>query len=69
MCPKDCLPLPRIDQLVNATARHELMSFMDTYSWYNYIRMHEPDQINTAFTINCGLYSYKLMPFILKNTS
>ncbi|KAL5566135.1 hypothetical protein UlMin_029299 [Ulmus minor] len=36
-CPKDSFPLPRIDQLVDATARHELLSFMDAYSEYNQI--------------------------------
>ena len=33
--PKDNLSLPRIDQLVDATARHGLLSFMDAYSGYN----------------------------------
>ena len=28
-CPKDCFPLPNIDQMVDATARYELLSFMD----------------------------------------
>ena len=28
-CPKDCFRLPWIDQLVDATAGHETMSFMD----------------------------------------
>ena len=28
-CPKDCFPLPRIDQLVDATVDHPRMSFMD----------------------------------------
>ena len=32
--PKDSFPLPRIDQLVNVMAEHELLSFMDTYSRY-----------------------------------
>ena len=36
-CPKDCFPLPRINQLVDAIAGHELLSFMDTYSGYNQI--------------------------------
>ena len=34
-CSKDSFPLPRIDQLVDATARHELLSFMDAYFGYN----------------------------------
>ncbi|KAL5556509.1 hypothetical protein UlMin_038745 [Ulmus minor] len=66
-CPKDSFPLPRIDQLVDATARHELLSFMDAYSGYNQIQMHEEDQEHTAFLTNQGLYCYKVMPFGLKN--
>ena len=34
-CPKDSYPLPRIDTLVDSTARHELLSFMDAFSGYN----------------------------------
>ncbi|KAL5565596.1 hypothetical protein UlMin_028760 [Ulmus minor] len=66
-CPKDSFPLPRIDQLVDATTGHELLSFMDAYSGYNQIRMHEEDQEHTAFLTNQGLYCYKVMPFGLKN--
>jgi len=38
-CPKDCFPLPRIDQLVDGTAGHELLSFMDACFGYNQIPM------------------------------
>ena len=34
-CPKDSYPLPRIDILVDSTTRHQLLSFMDTFSGYN----------------------------------
>ena len=34
-CPKDSYPLPRIDQLVDLTAGHQLLSFMDAFSSYN----------------------------------
>ncbi|XP_052299748.1 uncharacterized protein LOC127903121 [Citrus sinensis] len=34
-CPKDSFPLPRVDQLVDATAGHEMLSFMDAFSGYN----------------------------------
>ena len=33
--PKDSFPLPRIDQLVDSTAGHELLIFMDAFSGYN----------------------------------
>ena len=34
-CPKDCFPLPRIDQLVDFIAGHKLLTFIDTFSGYN----------------------------------
>ena len=34
-CSKDNFPLPRIDQLVDSTAGHKLLTFMDTFSGYN----------------------------------
>ena len=34
-CPKDSFPLPKIDQLVDATTGYERMSFLDAYSGYN----------------------------------
>ena len=30
-CPKDSFPLSRIDQLVDSTAGHKLLSFMDAF--------------------------------------
>ena len=34
-CPKDSFPLPRINQLVDSTVGHELLTFMDAFSGYN----------------------------------
>ena len=42
-CPKDSFPLPRIDQLMDSTARHRLLTFMDAFSGYNQIKMAEED--------------------------
>ena len=66
-CPKDNFPLPRIDQLVDSTAGHKLLTFMDAFSSYNQILMAEEDQEKTAFVTSQGLYSYRVMPFGLKN--
>jgi ribonuclease HI len=66
-CPKDSFPLPRIDLLVDSTSGHNLLSFMDAFSGYNQIRMHEFDQEATSFITDRGLYCYKVMPFGLKN--
>ena len=66
-CPKDNFPLPRIDQLVDSTAGHKLLTFMDAFSSYNQILMAEEDQEKTAFVTSQGLYNYRVMPFGLKN--
>ena len=66
-CPKDSNPLPRIDQLMDSTASHKLLSFMDAFSGYNQIRMDEVDQEKTSFVTSQGLFCYKVMPFGLKN--
>ena len=66
-CPKYSYPLPRIDQLVDSTAGHKLLSFMDTFSGYNQIRMNEADQEKTSFVISQGFFCYKVIPFGLKN--
>ena len=49
VCLKDSFPLPRIDQLVDSTADHKLLTFIDTFSSYNQIYMNKEDQEKTAF--------------------
>uniref|UniRef100_A0A2N9G648 Uncharacterized protein n=1 Tax=Fagus sylvatica TaxID=28930 RepID=A0A2N9G648_FAGSY len=66
-CPKDSFPLPRIDQLVDSTAGHRLLTFMDAFSGYNQIMMDDADQEKTSFITSKGLFCYKVMPFGLKN--
>ena len=36
-CPKDSFPMPRIDQLVDATVSHPWMSFLDAFQGYHQI--------------------------------
>ena len=66
-CPKDSFPLPRIDQIVDASAEHGMLSFFDAFSSYHQIPMHLPDAKKTAFVTLQGLYCYNVMPFSLKN--
>ena len=66
-CPKDSFPLPRIDLIVDATAGHELLTFMDAFSGYNQISMDPDDQEKTSFVKRQGTYCYRVMPFRLKN--
>ncbi|XP_065624600.1 uncharacterized protein LOC136065392 [Quercus suber] len=67
-CPKDPFPMPRIDQLVDATAGHPRMSFLDAFQGYHQIPLALEDQEKTAFVTPIGNYHYKVMPFGLKNT-
>ena len=67
VCPKDSYLLPKIDKLVDATARHALLSFMDTFSGYHQIPLWPEDQEKTTFIIDHDLHFYKMMPFRLKN--
>ena len=66
-CPQDSYPFPQIDTLVDSTARHQLLSFMDAFSSYNQIKMEEADQKKTSFVTSQGIFCYKVMPFGLKN--
>ena len=65
--PKDSYPLPRINQLVDSTVGHRLLSFMDAFSRYNQIRIDKADQEKTSFVTSQCLFCYKVMPFDLKN--
>ena len=66
-CPKDPFPMPKIDQLVNATVGHPQMSFLDAFQGYHQIPLALDNQEKTAFVTSIGNYHYKVMPFGLKN--
>jgi hypothetical protein len=66
-CPKVPYPLPRIDKIVDSTARCETLSFLDAYSSYHQIKMKESDQLVTSFITPFGMYYYTTMPFGLRN--
>ena len=65
--PKDPFPMPRIDQLVDATVGHPRMSFLDAFQGYHQIPLALGDQESTFFVTPIGNYYYKVMPFGLKN--
>ena len=66
-CPKDPFPIPRIDQLVDATMDHPWMSFLDAFQGYHQIPLALGDQEKTTFVTPTKNYHYKVMPFGLKN--
>ena len=66
-CPKDNFLLPRINQIVDASAGHEMLSFLDVFSGYHQIPMHPLDEEKTTFITMNGLFCYNVMSFGLKN--
>jgi hypothetical protein len=66
-CPKDPLPLPRIDQIIDSIAGCARLSFLDAYSGYNQIKLKEEDEEKTAFITPYSVFCYQVMPFSLKN--
>ena len=67
VCPKDPFPIPRIDQLVDATMGHPRMSFLGAFQGYHQIPLALGDQEKTTFVTPTENYHYKVMPFSLKN--
>ena len=66
-CPNDPFPIPRIDQLVDATVGNPRMSFLDAFQGYHQIPLALDDQEKIAFITPTRNYHYKVMPFGLKN--
>ena len=66
-CPKDSFPLPRIDQIVDTSAGHGMLSFLDAFSRYHQMLMHPSDAEKIAFITPHGLFYYNVMSFGLKN--
>ena len=67
--PKDVYPMPVADLLVDAVARHELLSFMDGTAGYHQIPVADADRHKTTFRCPgfTGAFEYVVMPFGLKN--
>lgn len=67
VCPKDNYPTPFIDQIINDCASGDIFSFMDGFSIYNKIPVKQKDKHKIAFIFSWGTFTYKKMPFGLKN--
>lgn len=65
--PKDKFSLPCINQLVDATSSHQMISFMDAYSRHNQIKINPYEEEGTSFKTYKMLYCYQVMLFGLKN--
>lgn len=67
VCPKDNFPTPFIEQIIDDCVGNEIFSFMNGFSGYNKINILPADQHKTAFICPWGTFSYKNLPFGLKN--
>ena len=54
-CPKDPVPLPQIDQVIDSTAGCELLSFVDAYSGFHQIPLNPIDQVKLLLLPRTGL--------------
>ena len=66
-CLADPFTLPRIDQIIDATAGCERWSFLEAYSSYHQIKMAVKEQEKMAFITPFGAFCYVSMPFGLKS--
>ena len=58
---------PFADEILNEVTVHECYSFTDGFSRYNQVLIVKEDQNKTTFVCEFGSFSYKVMPFGLKN--
>ena len=63
----DPFPTPYADEILNEVAGHECYSFIDEFSGYNQVPIPKEDQKKTTFVCEFGSFTYKVMPFGLKN--
>jgi hypothetical protein len=66
-CPKENFPTPFIDLILDECAGSKVFSFMDGFSGYNQIQIKLEDQHKTTFIFPWGTFTYRKMPFDLKN--
>ena len=59
--------MPWINQIVDSTVRHEMLSFIDVFFEYHQIPMFQPDEEKIACVTPHRLYCYRVMSFGLKN--
>ena len=64
---KDCHPLPRVDDTLDALAGSLWFSTLDFSNGYWQVEVAEEDREKTAFTTGRGLYQWRSMPMGLTN--
>ena len=64
-CPKNSFPLPRIDQIVDASIWHGMLSFLDAFSGYHQIPMHASPPPPPPHPPRCRKYIFHYAPWIV----
>jgi hypothetical protein len=59
--------MPFIDQIIDNCVGSVIFSFMDGFSGYNQIKILPTDQHKTTFIFPWGTFTYRKLPFGLKN--
>jgi hypothetical protein len=65
--PKENYPMPFIDQIIDNCVDNVIFSFMDGFLGYKQIDILPDDQHKTTFICSWGTFSYRKLPFGLKN--
>ena len=65
-CLKDNFPLPCKNKIFDSTTGHGILLFLDAFSRYHQILMHQLDAEKMSFITPHGLYCYNVIPFGLK---
>ena len=65
---KDCHPLPRVDDTLDALAGSVWFSTLDFSNGFWQLEVAEEDREKTAFTTGQGLYQWRSMPMGLSNS-
>jgi hypothetical protein len=60
---KDPYPLPFINEVLNVVVGYEAYSFLNGYSGYHQIFIAPKDKYKTAFIIDWGAFTWKVMSF------
>ena len=60
-------PTPYVDEILNEVVGHECYSFTNRFSRYNQVPIAKEDHKKMTFVCEFGSFSYRVMPFGLKN--
>lgn len=59
----DKFPLPRIDDILDSLGNAKYFSILDLYSGFHQIKLEKGSRELTAFTIDNGIYQWRVLPF------